>query len=178
MSKKVPTTEDSALFREVVGEVRPLKNDKVVLEKPKLAAKPRREWINQEPWPVERPTGGIDIVGIDDYLAYIVPEVPKKWLEQLEKGVFVPEAEIDLHGLTSHQASLQLQDFLRIGVKGRCRCVQIVHGKGYRSQDHYPILKNHINHWLRHHPDVLAFCSALPKDGGTGAAYVLLRVRR
>jgi DNA-nicking Smr family endonuclease len=28
---------------------------------------------------------------------------------------------------------------------------------------------------LRLHPEVLAFCSATPRDGGTGAVYLLLR---
>jgi DNA-nicking Smr family endonuclease len=30
---------------------------------------------------------------------------------------------------------------------------------------------------LRRHGDVLAFCSARPNDGGTGAVYVLLKRR-
>jgi DNA-nicking Smr family endonuclease len=29
--------------------------------------------------------------------------------------------------------------------------------------------------WLRQRDDVLAFCSARPVDGGTGAIYVLLK---
>ena len=32
-----------------------------------------------------------------------------------------------------------------------------------------------LDRWLRRHRDVLAFCSARPVDGGTGAVYVLLR---
>jgi len=31
-----------------------------------------------------------------------------------------------------------------------------------------------VNHWLRRMDGVLAFASARPVDGGTGAAYVLL----
>lgn len=38
-----------------------------------------------------------------------------------------------------------------------------------------PVLKQKVNLWLRQRQDVLAFCSALRRDGGTGALYVLLR---
>ncbi|MGY8862749.1 MAG: Smr/MutS family protein, partial [Pseudomonadales bacterium] len=37
------------------------------------------------------------------------------------------------------------------------------------------IIKSHVNHWLQQLDAVLAFTSALPKDGGTGALYVLLK---
>ena len=32
-----------------------------------------------------------------------------------------------------------------------------------------------VSHWLRQRDVVLAFCSARPVEGGTGAVYVLLR---
>jgi DNA-nicking Smr family endonuclease len=54
--------------------------------------------------------------------------------------------------------------------------VHIIHGKGYRSVDSHPVLKNDLNLWLRQHKDVQAFCSAPPKSGGTGAVFVLLRL--
>ncbi|HET8706021.1 MAG TPA: Smr/MutS family protein, partial [Pseudomonadales bacterium] len=41
-----------------------------------------------------------------------------------------------------------------------------------------PILKSSVNHWLRQLPQVLAFCSAQPKDGGLGAVYVLVKLQR
>ncbi len=53
--------------------------------------------------------------------------------------------------------------------------MRIIHGKGYRSGARGPLLKIAVNLWLRRHPDVMAFTSARPIDGGTGAVYVLLR---
>jgi DNA-nicking Smr family endonuclease len=56
--------------------------------------------------------------------------------------------------------------------------VLIVHGRGLGSKDNIPVLKEKLQAWLtrgaigRH---VLAFTSARPWDGGTGAVYVLLR---
>jgi DNA-nicking Smr family endonuclease len=37
------------------------------------------------------------------------------------------------------------------------------------------VLKVKVNAWLRQKDAVLAFCSARPQDGGTGAVYVLLK---
>ncbi|MGH8521143.1 MAG: Smr/MutS family protein, partial [Gammaproteobacteria bacterium] len=38
-----------------------------------------------------------------------------------------------------------------------------------------PVLKGKLNLWLQRRKDILAFSSARPADGGTGAVYVLLR---
>ena len=37
------------------------------------------------------------------------------------------------------------------------------------------MLKQKVNYWLRLRDEVLAFCSATRRDGGSGAVYVLLR---
>jgi DNA-nicking Smr family endonuclease len=50
----------------------------------------------------------------------------------------------------------------------------VIHGKGRGSGQRGPVLKHVVNHWLRRMDGVLAFASARPVDGGTGAAYVLL----
>lgn len=81
---------------------------------------------------------------------------------------------LDLHGLRVVEARLALAGFLAHAIRHRLRVVQIIHGKGYRSEDRQPILKQKINQWLRQRDEVLAFCSAPRFDGGTGAAYVLL----
>jgi DNA-nicking Smr family endonuclease len=55
--------------------------------------------------------------------------------------------------------------------------VLVIHGKGASSADvaRSSILKGCVDHWLRELEIVQAFHSAQPRDGGTGAAYVLLR---
>jgi DNA-nicking Smr family endonuclease len=40
------------------------------------------------------------------------------------------------------------------------------------------VLKHVVNLWLRRMDDVVAFSSARPVDGGTGAVYVLLGAER
>jgi DNA-nicking Smr family endonuclease len=57
------------------------------------------------------------------------------------------------------------------------RTLLIIHGRGLKS-DLGPVLKESVVKWLTtgtlSHL-VLAFCSARPCDGGTGALYVLLK---
>jgi DNA-nicking Smr family endonuclease len=170
VTKKILSTEDSDLFREAVGKVSPLKNDKVHglgAPRPKPFPKPRP--------PVHEVADEVlALVGTEDDISYVSGRVAKNSLAKLRQGYFAPQAELDLHGLNSAAAHRELLGFLADAVRARYRCVHIVHGKGYRSQENYPILKNKINLWLRQHPDVLAFCSAPPKDGGAGAVYVLL----
>jgi len=50
-----------------------------------------------------------------------------------------------------------------------------VHGKGLRSGSAGPVLKRMTDRVLRRRDDVLAFASARPAQGGTGATVVLLR---
>ena len=50
-----------------------------------------------------------------------------------------------------------------------------LHGKGLGSGHRGPVLKRKVDQWLRRWEPVLAFVSARQADGGTGAAYVLLR---
>ncbi|MEO5625059.1 MAG: Smr/MutS family protein, partial [Dokdonella sp.] len=54
-------------------------------------------------------------------------------------------------------------------------CVRIVHGKGLRSKAAGPVLKQLTDSMLRRRADVLAFTSARPAQGGTGAVIVLLQ---
>lgn len=83
--------------------------------------------------------------------------------------------EIDLHGLNSREATEALDEFLVEAVAHRVRCFHLIHGKGRRSADQLPVLKSLVNRWLRQRREVLAFCSARQRDGGTGALYVLLK---
>jgi len=95
-------------------------------------------------------------------------------LRRLRQGKMTIEHQLDLHGLNIQQARHALINFLYDCEQRELRHVIIVHGKGYRSKEK-PVIKPMINRWLRLTPAVLAFHSALPKDGGSGAVYVLFR---
>jgi DNA-nicking Smr family endonuclease len=77
--------------------------------------------------------------------------------------------------MNATDARAALKDFLFNALSSHMRCIRIVHGKGRRSGPRGPVLKNLVNRWLRQIDAVVAFGSARPNDGGSGAVYVLLR---
>ncbi|MGH8373492.1 MAG: Smr/MutS family protein [Gammaproteobacteria bacterium] len=114
---------------------------------------------------------------IGDGLWYAKPGVQDSTLRKLRRGHYSVGAELDLHGLRSEAARHALIEFLQSVRNRRVRCVRIIHGKGHRSGPRGPVLKQKLNGWLQQRDDVIAFCSARPTDGGTGAVYVLLSAR-
>jgi DNA-nicking Smr family endonuclease len=82
--------------------------------------------------------------------------------------------ELDLHGATALQAEGLLRRFLAEAHAHDHGCVRVIHGKGQRSESDAPILKNLVDRLLRQRADVMAFHSAPPTQGGTGAVLVLL----
>jgi DNA-nicking Smr family endonuclease len=121
--------------------------------------------------------GRVEPVRPSEFLDFALPDLPWRTRQQLRRGRIPWEVGIDLHGYTLDEARSELEVFLReVEAEGR-RCVLVVHGKAWGSVDNYPVIKSHVNTWLREWPAVLAFCSATEIDGGTGALYVLLRRR-
>lgn len=176
MTKK-PDNSEIELFRQSIGKVKPVDSDRVVL-KPKVKPKP---YPQTKPTNFEEKFAGdsyyeTEQLSNEDIMSFISAGLQKNVLKKLRKGFFGLDAELDLHGLTSSIAQQELLRFLHFCVEDGIRAVHIIHGKGHRSSDNYPVLKNHLNLWLRQHQEVLAFCSASARDGGTGAVYVLLRL--
>jgi DNA-nicking Smr family endonuclease len=169
--------EDAALFREAAAGATPVTSRRLPLRKapPRPEARFRRrddaavltESLRVSPERLEIETG--------EELLYHQPGVSPAVLRKLRRGHFVIKAELDLHGLTIETARQELRAFLAESIAERLQCVRIVHGKGLRSGPRGPVLKASVNAWLRRWDEVLAFCSAPVRDGGTGAVYVLLR---
>ncbi|QIK37906.1 DNA mismatch repair protein MutS [Caldichromatium japonicum] len=173
MRSKLPESE-CKLFREQVEDVEPLYSD--------LA-----EPFHRRPPPIPRPhppepleeEGQMALseseVKTHDYLLFARPGLQRRVLAALQRGAFPIELEVDLHGLKVEHAHQVLAEFLADCRERRVRCVRIIHGKGKRSEGAVPVLKAKVNYWLRLYHQVLAFCSATQRDGGSGAVYVLLR---
>ena len=177
MVKKTLSEEDQDLFRQTIGKVRTTNSNKILLNqdsKPKPYPKQQSRNIDDDL--ISLPKIELEKIGLEDNMSFIAPGVQNNVLKKLRRGFFGLDSEIDLHGLTSNTAKKQLLQFLNACTISGYRCVHIVHGKGYRSIDSHPVLKNDLNLWLRQHKDVQAFCSAPPKAGGTGAVFVLLRL--
>lgn len=168
--------EDSALFREAVGNIKPLTQDRVVQNRPKPNFSITRKENEPSDTPLFSDTDSDQkLLERGDELSFSRPEVQKPTLRKLRRGQFKIENELDLHGLTADMAKVALSEFLEECHQRSQRCVCVIHGKGIGSENQYPIIKNKVNHWLRQSNNVLAFCSAQVADGGTGAIYLLLK---
>jgi DNA-nicking Smr family endonuclease len=170
---------DAKVFRAAVRDVTPLAQTSVTAgnTKPKRAARPRREPLCaaenlDEAMPL---IGAPDGVTGDEALSFQRAGLRTQVMRRLRRGLYPIEDELDLHGLSQTEARDRLVDFIARSRNGGCRCVRVIHGKGYRSGARGPVLKTAVNLWLRRHMDVMAFVSARAIDGGAGAMYVLLR---
>ncbi len=176
MSKKT-TDQDAELFRNSIGQVKPIKNSNQI-QPDKSRPKPYPQKNQQAKNSHFNAASGheIDRLAQEDSVSFLAAGLQKNVIKKLRKGHFGLDASIDLHGLTSKEANQYLYRFIEDSLEKGYRSVHIIHGKGYRSDDNQPVLKNDINHWLRQHKQVQAFCSAAPRDGGTGAVMVLLKL--
>jgi DNA-nicking Smr family endonuclease len=168
----------SALFREAMQGVKPLKCDnKVPLAKPRPLPFPkqrlleealvRTDMLSEDYDPAEMETG--------EELLFVRPGIQHSVFMKLRRGYFSVTAELDLHGMIVRIARTEVAAFLRECQNRNVRCARIIHGKGYGSWQKQPVLKEQLNKWLQQRDEVLAFCSARQVDGGTGAVYVLIK---
>ena len=120
----------------------------------------------------------MDITFSDEYIEGSISGVARNIMKRLKRGEIPVQDYLDLHGLTQKDAETRVREFL-VRSRGRgLQCVLIVHGRGLNSPDSIPVLKERLPVWLNRGPArkiVIAFSSAKPYDGGTGAIYVLLR---
>lgn len=94
--------------------------------------------------------------------------------QHLKRGQPAPQQGIDLHGMTREIALRELESFISECQDRHVKHILIIHGKGGKSEQR-AVLKPSVAIWLRQMPSVLAFCPAMPRDGGDGALYVLLK---
>ncbi|MCW3478303.1 Smr/MutS family protein [Neisseriaceae bacterium JH1-16] len=178
----VPPPEPEPDFRQLFADVVPLKHaPRHSPDLPKPRPKPRKK-------PQETPisaalhaelmrhaVGWFEPAEADQ--SYAKPGQTSATLRRLRAGHWPVAAELDLHGLDRFAAQERLALFLYkaryVGV-----CVQVIHGKGFGSIDGEPVLKRMVRGWLKHHPDVLAYCEADERCGGHGALLVLMRTLR
>ncbi len=169
--------EDSALFRKTVGSIKPIKQDSIVINKPKASPTPTKTGENGRAVVQELLDSEFEqnLLERGDELSYSKPGIQKQTLRKLRRGQYQIEAELDLHGMTVAVANTALSQFLGQCLARSQHCVRIIHGKGIGSKNKKPVIKNKLNNWLRHQDNVMAFCSARQIDGGTGAIYLLLK---
>ncbi len=169
------------LFARSVGPVSPLRRAATLPSpRPRLPPEPRQRERDEAAVLHESISDEFDVESLldtDEALSFrrrgIGPEVVRK----LRRGVWVIQAQIDLHGLRRDEAREQLGAFLHEAVRAGARCVRVVHGKGLGSPGREPVLKGKVRAWLVQKNEVLAFAQARASDGGQGALIVLLRAK-
>ncbi len=175
--RKKPSQEDIELFRRSAAVIRPLGSDKIPPFRKRLSSRPRNQPDFADTAIEAGFSDGFDAgtVTASDTLFFARSGVQQRQLQRLRRGQLPIGAELDMHGMTTAVARNAIANFITRCRDRHIRCIRIIHGKGYSSGGDAPILKNRLNSWLRQHQDVLAFSSTPPRDGGTGAVYVLLR---
>lgn len=95
-------------------------------------------------------------------------------LKKLKRGRYTLGDELDLHNMTTPVAREALLEFIAKAQEHSHESVRVIHGKGLRSGNG-PRLKLMTRQLLREHPQVLAYASCKPADGGEGAVDILLK---
>jgi DNA-nicking Smr family endonuclease len=185
--QREPSPDDEHSFQDAMSDVVPLPG-----KKRKAIRSPAKDIRPAHPAPDDEQEAiaylrnlvkgslEMDITFSDEYIEGSVSGLDPKMMKRLKKGQFPVQAHIDLHGLTKDEAQRKVRNFLIQSRNLGLRCVLIVHGRGLNSPDSLPVLKERLPIWLNRGPArkiVLAFVTAMPYDGGTGAIYVLLRMR-
>ena len=169
-------SDDSGIFRRLMGDARPLKQEPLAVTPRLTKARARsrrqderevlRESLSPAPHAAEIMSG--------EGLRFQRPAVSRRTFRKLARGGFSVQDALDLHGMTAAEAGIALREFVNDCCLRGFSCVRIVHGKGLGSGTRGPILKRKVDSLLRNWDQVLAFVSARQVDGGTGAVYVLL----
>lgn len=169
--------DDIAVFRTAVAGVRRLvPTHRQPSDGKPLSPRPRQTEADEQAVLTELlAEPDLELLENGDTLSYRVAGVQDGVMRKLKRGQYRIERELDLHGLNRDKAQLAVARFLAQCRDQGLRCVRIIHGKGNGSPNSGPVLKTYLNAWLRRRKDVVAFNSARPADGGTGAVYVLLR---
>jgi DNA-nicking Smr family endonuclease len=114
-------------------------------------------------------------VDTGDNITFLRNGLGRDVLKKLKRGHWAIQSELDLHGHTTLAARDELARFLAHARHNGLRCVRIIHGRGTRSVNNVPLLRNKVRLSLSQRDEVLAFCDAGPADGGAGAVLVLLK---
>lgn len=163
--------DDRDWFRRQMRDVQPLKKTGTRAGRPRPPAEARFTRADQRAVMRESLESNPDE---QQEFSYARPAVSRTVMRKLRRGRYSIGDELDLHGLNATAARIALDRFLAEAVRHGHSCVRIIHGKGKGSGKDGPVLKPRVARWLRQRDVVLAYTTARPVDGGSGALYVLL----
>lgn len=179
--KRQLSSNDHELFADAVRDVRPLKQRNII-DPPIIKKTPKAQASNNDENSLAHYAYSLSDaqddhkIQSDETISYHINGIQPRTLRNLTAGKLNVNDHLDLHGLNIEQARLAVSQFIALNQSEGNKCLIIVHGKGSISNP--PRLKSMINHWLPQIPDVLAFCSAQRRHGGTGAVYILIKNKK
>jgi DNA-nicking Smr family endonuclease len=169
------TEDELRLWREVVSDGRSKTSIFTGNLPPPSAAILKSDSRKSKPTPKQKPR------------TLVLSGVGKHEARAIKRGSLPIEDRIDLHGMTQAAAQSALTGFIQDSAERGLRCVLVITGKGAPKKEtdedlfmprRPGVLRDATPGWLsasklaRH---VIAYQPALPRDGGAGALYVLLR---
>jgi len=192
--------EEEALWNKVADTANPLKKaarkaspiENLSVESIKKIKEPRDPRPPLKPFKLgerasSRAAGHVISPSISEQVAGHALQMDKKNFTRLKRGKLVPEARLDLHGMTLNRAHPILNRFILDAHASGMRLVLVITGKGKDRDTGGPIperlgiLRHQVPQWLHSgalHGAVLQIVEAHKKHGGGGAWYVYLRRRR
>jgi len=196
LSRRRLRPDELELWKEVARKAKPLAPER----KPQpgtLTETTPRKIVAPRPIPVEpfaigqsakgQPPVHDVLPGITERIGNAPVKMDKKAHARLKRGKLMPEAKLDLHGMTLAQAHPALNTFIQTSHAAGRRLVLVVPGKGTDRDSGGPIpvrhgvLRHSVPQWLKMMPLaplVLQITEAHLKHGGGGAYYVYLRRQR
>lgn len=168
-----PAPSDGDLFQQAVEGVIPITPSNRIPPTPSVPRVPK----SRIPTPSAAVTDNWSDHGANEVapVSFVRTGLNSMTLRKLRRGQWPVQDTLDLHGNSSEEARRFLADFLSHALNNSFRCVNVIHGKGWRAEGGEGILKIRVRHWLTQHPQVLAFCEAPANAGGGGAVWVLLK---
>lgn len=168
-------------FRETLADVKPIAQERADIGRKRRDANPSLSYRREKAQEAnELVVDGLSSnlskeMDAEERVLFALPGVQLKLLKRMQAGHLGWDAGVDLHGFSIDQARDELHNFMQEANKRGLRGLLVVHGKAYTEPGRPALLKSYVTDWLQQIDGVLAFCSAQPQDGGSGALYVLLK---
>lgn len=185
MTRRKLTAEEIDLWHRAVQKTERLNNDAAV-PRPLPKPKPIRHSATKPPEQPGRPAAAKPKPAAHPHAATAL-KMDRKAFGRMKRGKLVPEARIDLHGMTLDRAHPALTRFILSSQASGRRLVLVITGKGKPADQTgsipvpHGILRRNVPMWLNMPPlaqAVLQVERAHISHGGEGALYVYLRRAR
>lgn len=187
--KRFVSHEEKSLWNKVMRNVSPLSlSNRGLVNQKKIIEETKNTSVGDNSSKVTNyQINNYDITGktLENAKPYIDLEVgtnaglDKRNAQRLRRGKLRPEAKLDLHGHKQYEAFNELRSFVLESQIMDKRCILVITGKG--SVKTGGVLRKMLPRWVNQAPlrsAVIAIENAIPRDGGSGAFYLLLRRRR